>query len=502
MTRAAAVLPLSPAPNNKERQGGALDAHARRTGAALLRRALSIPTMAKPKKDTPKPLRGSVECRNGVYSLRVRIDGQQKRIPLGSGMSEATVREHFEAWTSGELYKNHGPVNGLRAKKSADVDAWRARRHIYPVIGDKPTAEVSELDIEKVMAAIPGERAGTRVKVYALLSRGFDLAIMPARLRKDSPVTRYHRPPRVAPKLFAYLFPEELLAVLRCRDVPLGRRVLYALAVYSGLRKSSLYALTWAGVDLANGTLFSQVSKTGIAQLFEIPSGLVWVLGRWRAHLGDPVDSAPVVQKLKIERGKGGEAQALREDLRAAGVTRAALFEDSHNVEPLRFHDLRATFVTWAKRAGKGDGFIADRTGHMTAEMISRYTRAARTLADLRIEPFPELEGTIPELGEESGEEPPSGARLGAAEHVPGGVPIAHLRVANGLDRTPQIPENCSTSLPLNPGSGSSGVTLVGVQVPLFAPVGNHKKNGAEKPSAGGVETRGLVQCWIQVRPP
>jgi integrase len=147
--------------------------------------------------------------------------------------------------------------------------------------------------------------------------------------------------------------------------------------------------------------LLSRVSKTGIAQMFEIPAGLQWVLRAWRAHLGKPAASTLVVQKLKIERGKGGEAEALRADLLAAGVTRAVLFPEvdakpvagkataAQNVEPLRFHDLRATFVTWAKRAGKGDGWISDRTGHLTPEMIDRYSRAARTLADLKMEPFP-----------------------------------------------------------------------------------------------------------------
>ncbi|MEP7119437.1 MAG: hypothetical protein ABJE95_00785 [Byssovorax sp.] len=31
-----------------------------------------------------------------------------------------TVKMHFEAWTSGELYRRHGPVNGLKIKASAD----------------------------------------------------------------------------------------------------------------------------------------------------------------------------------------------------------------------------------------------------------------------------------------------------------------------------------------------------------------------------------------------
>jgi integrase len=54
-------------------------------------------------------------------------------------------------------------------------------------------------------------------------------------------------------------------------------------------------------------------------------------------------------------------------------VTRAQLFERSVHIEPLRFHDLRATFVTWARRAGKDSGWISDRTGHLTQEMMQRY---------------------------------------------------------------------------------------------------------------------------------
>jgi len=50
--------------------------------------------------------------------------------------------------------------------------------------------------------------------------------------------------------------------------------------------------------------------------------------------------------------------------------------------------------------ARKGDGWISDRTGHLTPEMRARYARAARVLADLKYEPFPSLEKSIPELWE------------------------------------------------------------------------------------------------------
>lgn len=81
-----------------------------------------------------------------------------------------------------------------------------------------------------------------------------------------------------------------------------------------------------------------------------------------------------------------------------AGVTRAQLFERSQHIEPLRFHDLRATFVTWARRANKDSGWISDRTGHLTLQMLQRYDRGARNLAELQLVPFPEISDAIPEL--------------------------------------------------------------------------------------------------------
>jgi integrase len=449
------------------------------------------------KPAPPPPLAGHVEPHGKHWTVRVRLatDGkksERKRYRLGllTEMSEArakeagaawlermaargaevtpkgppkgtTVEAHFSAWISGEMFRQHGAVNGLKLKKSADKDRYRAHKYVFPVIGQKAVADVTEQDIEKVLARVPADRRSTtRERVVSMLRRGFDLAIMPARLRTTNPVTKYHKPPKDPPKLFAYLFPAELLAVLRCRSVALGRRVLYALAVYTGLRKQSLLALTWASVDEHNRALLSSVSKTGIAQFFEIPAGLLWVLKRWRIVQGRPGDQAPIVpeEALGLRRPTKAapanlrtEASALRADLKAAGVTRAVLFAETANIEPLRFHDMRATFTTWAKRAGKGDGWISDRTGHLTPEMIERYSRAARTLEDLRIEPFPDLTGTIPELVDvkddggdpppqtpDGGGSPPSGGGSRGPKRGPKRRTHAHLAGASGGVRTPK----------------------------------------------------------------
>ena len=121
------------------------------------------------------------------------------------------------------------------------------------------------------------------------LRRLFDLAIKPSRLRSDNPVSEDLRPRKDRPKLFGYLYPSELIALLRCKDVPLPRRVNYALAVYTGLRKGSLKELKWGSIDFKNGTLTSLKSKTDLPQMFEIPADLVALLQGWHEHLGRPV---------------------------------------------------------------------------------------------------------------------------------------------------------------------------------------------------------------------
>jgi integrase len=175
------------------------------------------------------------------------------------------------------------------------------------------------------------------------------------------------------------------------------------LAVYTGLRKGSLRALRWESVDFKHGTLTSLESKTNLAQIFALVDPalpgmrtLIAALQCWYELSGQPSGATHILTETGAPRGR--EAATLRADLLAAGIKRDVLFADERNIEPLRFHDMRATFVTWARRAGKGRGWITDRTGHLSDDMMRRYDRGARVLADLNYAPFPDLVAMLPEL--------------------------------------------------------------------------------------------------------
>ena len=354
-----------------------------------------------------------------------KVRDRELAVRLAAVLSEAVRAQHFEAeatrlparltgkafgvmWTSGELYENHGEVRRLGVKKSVQSDRYRLEAHVYPYVGHLPVADVTEQDIERCLAKASQAaerklgrpwRQATKLQLYQLLKRLFDLAIKPGRLRHNSPVSVDLRPAKGRPKLYSFLYPGEFVKLVACTKVPLARRVYYVLAVYTGLRKGSLSALTWASADLVHGTLTSLESKTGLPQIFEISADLVLLLTRWYERRGRPSLSAPIVPDLECRPGR--EAETLRADLEAAGVDRSILFSKAQNVEALRFHDMRSTMVTWARRAGKGHGWISDRTGHMTEEMMRRYDRVASLLEDLRYEPFPDLSEAIPELGED-----------------------------------------------------------------------------------------------------
>lgn len=380
---------------------------------------------------------GTLELRRGQWYVRVSLpDGTRPRFRLPEGLDEAdrermkveisrrerarvraeleaaestrlTVQQFGERWTSGELYRLHGEVKRLRPKASAADDAERLASYVYPVIGDKRVADVTEIDIERVLAEAPTrfrERRGremqpaTKRHVYQVMHRLFDLAVRPGRLREDSPVGEHLKPAAGSPKLYGYLFPAELLQLLACRKVPVARRVLYATATYTGLRRGSLYGLTWEAIDFVHGTMAVLVTKNGVPQLVDLEPMSAELLQAWYERCGSPPPASPIIRDLKMRPDR--EAETLRADLELAGVKRAMLFGGAGAVKAMRFHDLRASFVTWALRQGRGKFWIQDRTGHLTEAMLTRYARQARTLADLRLEPFPAIGKAIPELGE------------------------------------------------------------------------------------------------------
>lgn len=353
-------------------------------------------------------------------------DREAERLaPAPAPKGATTVRQLAEAWTSGALLKKHGTVSRLRERKLTNSRQVLARCCAVEVrgrrFGDIAVADVIETDIEACLhrAPRPGASPRTVLTYYGALHRLFELAERPARLRdlKTSPVDAWMRPALNTEKVYSFLLPQEVEAVLRYTGPIRGKRqtyqlteadllrwkVLLVLGCYIGLRKENLRTIRWRDVDLATGSFMVLRTKTGVPVHATLHFPCVTeILKRWRKHT-PARDNDPIVRISDRQRRRA--KHVLHTILRAAGVTREVLFMEDAKVEPIRFHDLRSTFVTWAKRAGLTDDFIKARTGHMTQAMLDRYTRLSTTVDAAVFVPFPDVSDSIPEL--------PPGPKLG-----------------------------------------------------------------------------------------
>jgi len=383
---------------------------------------------------------GTVERRPTAVFVRVRLSSGRPRVEIGPpGMSDArvaaevarlyarrdelerelvarrakvepttgklvTFRDLGEAWTSGDLARRY--PDRVKAKKTADDDRWRLERHVYPRLGPKPLAAITADDCENVLSALPEMEPASRRHVAQLMSRVLSLAAFPVRAIAASPLPDGFLPAKGARKALTFLYPEEERRLLACTAVPLAWRVACGLLAREGFRgPSEAGALTWGDVDLDNGAIRLDENKTDEPRAWAMSRDTWLALKAWRLVLASRSSAlvAPGARVIVGVRAKLGidlehGAQHFRAHLKTAGVARAELYERSKARQPIRLHDLRATFVTVSLAQGRTETWVTDRTGHKSSTQVSAYKRPARQVAELGLGALADMAATIPEL--------------------------------------------------------------------------------------------------------
>lgn len=330
-----------------------------------------------------------------LEAVRRICDGEAD--PPGSGA--ITVREFGEQWTSGRLHRRF--PDHVKRKSSAADDRDRLRKYVYPIVGPVPLAEVTVEHAEAILNRLPRRLApATRRHVAQVFARLMKLAAYPARHIAASPVPEGYLPKTGCRRALTFLYPDEDRQLLASTAVPLYSRVLYGFLAREGMRRGEAAGLTWADLDLERGAVALDHNKTRDPRAWALEPGVVralraWWL-RWRPAPAHPVFRGPGGSTLPTKDRNASER--LRRHLRAAGVDRAELFERSDVRQPIRMHDLRATFITISLACGKTETWVADRTGHTSSVMINRYRRASRRVSELGLGELEPLDQAIPEL--------------------------------------------------------------------------------------------------------
>jgi integrase len=361
--------------------------------------------------------------------------------------------ETFQAWTTRWL-EHREQVRGLRATHN-DLSALRT--HLWSPLGLRPIASITSAEVEAVRDELDAKVREKRlawksaINVWGVLTSAFRDAYRSKdktlRVRTDNPCTDMPGPDRGAKKALQYLYPSEFLRFVTCETVPLRWRRLVTLAIFTGLRAGELRALLWSDVDTRHGVLSVTKSvnrrtgkvtttKSGRTRRVPLEAELVRLLDAMR---GDAAGSDAVTWLPPYD----DQATVFRFYLARAGVTRTELLEGTPTSHPLRFHDLRATTLTWWAVRGDDPLKIQSRAGHTDFKTTQRYLREAEALGSSFGTPFPALPDNL--LRAEAGEVQAQPAAVpGALQEAilerlrAAGRPLAPGELARSLQRSPQ----------------------------------------------------------------
>jgi len=369
-----------------------------------------------------------------------------------------TIKEFGDDWTSNALaarFPDH-----VKEKRTAERDAENLRLYVYPHVQDVRLDEFTLADAELVIANLPPHLApASRRHVAQVMARLMNLAVYPGKHIQASPIPRGWLPKPGPPKAKEALFPDEDALLLGGwsvdegkPSVPFLRRLAYGFLAREGMRVDEMANLLWRDVDLKRGRVYLDENKTDDPRDWDLRPDVVAALKRWRESQDPkPGDDERVFAENGVPLNAEHLADQLRRDLWRVGARRPQLHERSKTRQPVRAHDLRATFVTISLATDRSERWICDRTGHHSHSMVERYRRKARTwnlgplgpLCDL----LPELASTtitrrIPDKHTARVAKLADAADLGsAAARRKGSTPFPctarHHRIARALRRAP-----------------------------------------------------------------
>ncbi len=248
---------------------------------------------------------------------------------------------------------------------------------------------------------VPG-RLSARIRIGTDDRPSFTLAVRgDAAAEERATLLWMPKVPKSANKAKTSLYPSEDAKLLGCRDVLLERRLAYGILAREGMRASELGTLRWRDVDLKHGRVRLDANKTDDPRAWalspDVARTLAWWQKRTKGQEGDLALGLDLHEGSRWLRGRDGD-ETRPGDLRIAGVTRPELFERGASRQPIRLHDLRATFVTVSLANGKTEQWVTDRTGHKSSQMIALYARQARTWAELELGQLGPLDELLPEV--------------------------------------------------------------------------------------------------------
>jgi integrase len=331
--------------------------------------------------------------------------------------TKETVREWFGR------FHDYKETRGL---SSVDDMRGYARNWILPSIETKDMRLVTREDVEGIVRQLDraiiawndadGERgegrlsASAAANVWGHLVHAFDEAVSSKekslRVLDVSPAEKVKGPETGPDREGPILYSDEIEALLRGtavdpgeRDVPMYRRRVWAMAIYTMTRRSELAAITKADVDVAHATI--SITKQVDRQKKKADRTAT---KKTKTRRSRTIDVEPAIFDLvqhlaKHPEGRGERllrvppaedyAELLRRDLWTVGVRDDRLHTEDATRTKMTGHCLRDTGLTHMAVRGDSPIVIQWRGGHTDYKQTQDYVNRGRVEARRIGDPLP-----------------------------------------------------------------------------------------------------------------
>ncbi len=285
------------------------------------------------------------------------------------------------------------------------------REHIVPALGPKHVRHWTRDDMRGLSLALDRKVQAkalswkTALNVWGTATKMCDDATESKndelKCRDENPALRVRAPDRGEDPEAQFLYPSEFLKFVSCAEVPHRWRRLVAVAIYTYGRDGELRALLCRDADLQRQKIHFTKARN------KRDPGVTTTKTEHNRTIPVEPTIAPLLAALKKERGDAAGtllpefpserdmARGLRRWLLKAGVDRHELHHDTDSTAKLRFHDLRATGITWMAVRGDDPLKIQQRAGHTDFETTQRYIRLAEVHRDGFGKVFPALPAAL-----------------------------------------------------------------------------------------------------------
>lgn len=251
---------------------------------------------------------------------------------------------------------------------------------------ETPLNEITKRDVHTLIHSTlceKGATPNTRAKVLKCLKRIFNSAIAHGELLKDPSVGLKVQVPPVKRLVLNAQEAQALLHEAKRIEHPFYYH--WALALYSGLRNGELYALRWVDVSLNNQMIkvhSSWSNKDGYKSTKNNKSRSVPITKNLIKVLEDLKRAGPFSETLTGLNGKKDHFDDLvlprsSEWKHGEQSRHTKSFCNTNNLPEIKFHDLRATFITNLLSEGVSLAKVMAIVGHARVSTTNEYLRLA-----------------------------------------------------------------------------------------------------------------------------